>query len=124
MYHPLSCYTDAELLDREGRIETKPDDCAKGSNCCLKSQLASRAKDVALVRSSLPKDGRQETSRRFRVMKQIEKHRSSIMTPDDCRAFGDAYFVLFCPKGATILTTNTRDIKPMAVALGVNFSNP
>ena len=42
------------------------------------------------------------------------------MTPADCQRFGDAYFVLFCPR-ATIITTNTRDLKPIADALGVPF---
>jgi hypothetical protein len=46
------------------------------------------------------------------------------MPPKDCRRFGDAYFVLFCPDDAVVLTTNVRDIKPMADALGVSVETP
>jgi len=124
VHHRLSCYPDAQLVDDEGRIETKPDDCPKGADCCLKAQLTTRRQDVALVRARLPKDGRPETSKRFRVLRQIEKHQSRVMTPKDCRDFGDAYFVLFCPPGAIILTTNSRDIQPLANALGVSVETP
>jgi hypothetical protein len=124
IYHRLTCYPDAQLVNQDGRIETRPDDCASGSDCCLKGQLATRRKDVALARARLPKDGRPETSKRFRVLRQIEKHQGRTMTPKDCRDFGDAYFVLFCPKGATILTTNRRDIQPMADGLRVTVESP
>ncbi|MDF0498100.1 hypothetical protein [Bradyrhizobium yuanmingense] len=124
LHHVLPCYPDNELVDQGGRIETKPDDCPNGSDCCLKAQLATRRKDIALARANLPKDGRPESSKRFRVLRQIEKHQGRLMTPKDCRDFGDAYFVLFCPKGATILTTNTRDIQPIANGLGVAVQNP
>jgi hypothetical protein len=46
------------------------------------------------------------------------------MSPEDCQRFGDAYFVLFCPEDAELLTTNVRDIEPMANALAVPFSTP
>ncbi|MGH6713244.1 MAG: hypothetical protein ACREEK_30340 [Bradyrhizobium sp.] len=124
VHHRLTCYPDASLVDQDGRIETKPDDCPRSSDCCLKSQLSSRRADVAMARASLPKDGRSETSKRFRVLRQIEKHQGRLMTPKDCRDFGDAYFVLFCPKGAAILTTNTRDIQPIADRLGVKVESP
>ena len=45
------------------------------------------------------------------------------MTPGDCRSFGDPYFVLFCPKAATVVSTNLRDIKPMADAIGVRVTS-
>lgn len=124
VHHRLSCYPDAQFVDQDGRIEAKPDECPKSTDCCLKSQLATRRKDVALARAHLPKDGRQETSKRFRVLRQIEKHQGRIMTPKDCRDFGDAYFVLFCPEGATVLTNNEKDIQPMAKGLGVHVERP
>lgn len=120
----LSCYRDAELSGSDGRIEIAPRDCPHNTDCCLKSRLARRSKDLGTLRKSLPRDSRKETEERYRVLKQIEKHQSRIMTPKDCRAFGDAYFVLFCPKGATIVTTNLRDIQPMADALGVKVISP
>jgi hypothetical protein len=46
------------------------------------------------------------------------------MSVQDCQRLGDAYFVLFCPDDAELLTTNVRDIEPMANALSVSFSKP
>jgi hypothetical protein len=46
------------------------------------------------------------------------------MGSKECRVFGDAYFVLFCPSNAVILTTNLRDIDPMAIALGLMARRP
>jgi hypothetical protein len=123
-YDKLQCYPDAEITDLNGRIELDPKDCVKDADCCLKSRLSRRTAELEVARKSLPRDGRKETSERYRVLRQIEKHQSRIMTPADCQRFGDAYFVLFCPSGATIITTNGRDIKPIADALGVPFKTP
>jgi hypothetical protein len=35
-----------------------------------------------------------------------------------------AYFVLFCPARAAIVTTNVRDIQPMADTLGIEVETP
>jgi hypothetical protein len=120
----LSCYPDADLVEKGLRLEVDPRDCPRGTDCCLKAQLTPRRKDVGLAKESLPADGRKETSERYKVLRQIEKHPNTLMTPQDCRRFGDAYFVLFCPVDAEILTTNVRDIEGMANALGVIYSKP
>lgn len=121
---PLSCYPDVEIADLNDRLELDPLDCGKHSDCCLKSQLAKRGSDLEAIRKSLPRDDRKETAERHKVLRRIEKHQSRIMSPADCQRFGDAYFVLFCPAGATIITTNVRDIQPMADAIGVPFKRP
>jgi hypothetical protein len=121
---PLSCYPDAELKMQKSRIETDPRDCPKGSACCLQQSLAGRKKDVAAVKDALPTDTRLETSKRYRVLRQLEKRSTSVMGPAECRSFGDAYFALFCPANAVIITTNSRDIVPMASSLGVLVDSP
>jgi hypothetical protein len=120
----LSCYPDADLTENGLRLEVDPRDCPRGTDCCFKSRLAGRQQDVGIAKDALPADGRKETKERYRVLRQIEKHPSTLMSPADCRRFGDAYFVLFCPAGAVILTTNVRDIQGMADALGVPFAKP
>lgn len=42
----------------------------------------------------------------------------------DCRSLGDAVFAFLAPDGATILTTNERDHKPLAEALGKKVETP
>jgi hypothetical protein len=124
-YHMLSCYPDAPVSEAQGRIQIEPRDCPKHIECCLKAALVLRRKDLGAVRAALRRDmDRQEVARRGKIIRQIEKHPTSLMTTDDCRSFGDAYFVLFCPGSAVIVTTNLRDIEPMAGVLGVTARKP
>lgn len=124
-YHILTCYPDAELKEDGRRINLNPRDCPKGLECCLKASLEGRGKDLAAVRSALKAiSDRQEVVKRAKVIRQIEKHFTSIMSNDDCRSFGDAYFVLFCPEDAVVISTNLRDIEPMAAALGIEAMSP
>jgi hypothetical protein len=124
MTQRLSCYPDSDLHLEGDRIETSPRDCPKDASCCLKQKLVHRILEVSSVRAALRSATGAEQTRRKRVLKRIEKHPGVEMSPSECRAFGDAYFVLFCPKQATILTTNLRDIEPMARALGVHVQRP
>lgn len=121
----LSCYPDVELEENGGILINKPIDCPSSTECCLKIFLLNNKIKLEIVRKSLDSaPDKKETIDRKAVIRQIEKHPSSIMTNKDCRKFGDAYFVLFCPIDHEILTTNIADIKPMADALGVNFACP
>lgn len=123
-YHKLSCYSNSDITLTDKRIELHPRDCRKG-DCCLKPPLANRKKDIAAMRASLdPNDTRKEITERRRVLRDIEKHAHTQMNQKDCRRFGDAYFVLYCPPDAVILTTNTRDIEPMAATLGIATDRP
>jgi hypothetical protein len=40
------------------------------------------------------------------------------MDAKDCRRLGDAFFALYAPPDAVILTTNIKDHAPLAEALG------
>lgn len=120
----LDCYPDADLVERGARLEIDPRDCPRGTDCCLRARLSNKRKEVGKAKDALPDDGRKETRERYKVLRQLEKHHSSPMNPADCQRFGDAYFVLFCPGDAELLTTNVRDIQPMADALKVTFVKP
>jgi hypothetical protein len=120
----LTCYPDAELMEKGARLEAKPRDCPKGTDCCLRSRLTNKRKEVGAAKAALPDDGRKETRERFLVLRQLEKHPHTLMSPTDCQRLGDAYFVLFCPEDAELITTNVRDFEGMAKALGVTFSTP
>jgi hypothetical protein len=120
----LPCYPDADLTENGKRIEVDPRDCPRGTDCCLRERLTGKKKRLAAAKDALPNEERKETRERYRVLRQLEKHPHSLMSPEDCQRFGDAYFVLFCPEDAELLTTNVRDIQPMADALHVPFSTP
>jgi hypothetical protein len=119
-FHLLSCYPDAPLTEVSKTIKVDPRDCPKGIECCLKNALVQRKRDLSIVREVLKANSdRQEIARRGKVIRQLEKHPTSLMEPRDCQSLGDAYFVFFCPQGCKILTTNLRDIQPMASRLHV-----
>jgi hypothetical protein len=124
-FHLLSCYPDAPLTEVSRIIKVDPRDCPKGIECCLKTPLVQRRGDLNIVREVLKANSdRQEIARRGRVIRQLEKHPTSLMDASACLSLGDAYFVLFCPQGCVILTTNLRDIEPMASALGITAEAP
>jgi len=120
----LSCYPDVDIEDKKPRLEVDPRDCPRGTTCCLKNDLTGRPSDLLAVRRSIAGNPGVETSRRANILRQLEKHPNNSMTPSECRSLGDAYFVLFCPPGAVIATTNVKDIKPMAAALGLAIDTP
>lgn len=122
----LACYPDADLTQQRFHIDIEPRDCPKGPECCLKAALTGKKSALSIARQAIRNSGSQRTEsvRRTKVLRRIEKHPTSIMDRDDCRSFGDAYFALFCPSGATIITTNLRDIEPMASALGIATDKP
>lgn len=122
---PLSCYSDQDIIEKDGRLDLTPRDCPDGVNCCLQANLITRPSELAAARSSLDRESeKRETVRRRDLLRQLEKHPSRPMERRECQTFGDAYFVFFCPNAATILTTNLGDIEPMATALGVSVAKP
>ena len=46
------------------------------------------------------------------------------LTEEQCRFVGDAVFAFFCPDDAAILTTNVKDHKPLAEAIGKDVDWP
>jgi hypothetical protein len=121
----LTCYPDIDIKESMPLLDLTPIDCPNGQECCLKTSLVAQSQRVAVARAALASDdGRQETTRRRQFLRQIERHPQTPMGKRQCQQFGDAYFVLFCPNDAVIITTNERDIKPMADALNIAVANP
>jgi hypothetical protein len=121
----LRCYPDAPIQMKAGLLDLAPRDCPHGLECCLKAALVARRNDLNDARQALkPYTDRKEIAVRGRILRQLAKHPTSLMTRDECRGLGDAYFIFFCPKDGVVITTNVRDIEPMAEALGVGFETP
>jgi hypothetical protein len=65
-----------------------------------------------------------ENRNRSRALRAILRTPERPFTDDICRQLADAYFVLIAPADAVILTTNDRDIKPLASALNKSTGTP
>jgi hypothetical protein len=123
----LDCYIDAKLAEKAGMIDPSPRDCPRDADCCLRNRIVSQKSRLTAVWRSLTIPGsvtKPEWTHRKKVLRDIEKRPNAVIGPDECRRIGDAYFVLFCPENATIITTNVVDIKPMAEAVGIAFERP
>lgn len=124
----LPCFTEPETLtqDRHGLFVTTGADCHPQAECCLRAQLAEKQADVAKVRDALQdlQSTRPEDVKRLKVLRDFLKKPNAVLEHSACRRLGDAYFALFCPEGAAILTTNDRDHRPLAASLGKSVQRP
>jgi hypothetical protein len=86
--------------------------------------MKSKPEMLEKLRASIPETStRDEDRKRRAALKQLLRPKSNI-DRETCRELGDAVFAFFCPDDAVILTTNIRDHKPLAEALGKKAQTP
>lgn len=122
--HLLDCYEAVgphELPDGV-MIALGPTKC-KGSECSLAKRFHSYQKELDLLANAIRQQpikaentGRLGAIGKLQALEQLED--------SECRALGDAVFALLAPEGFVILTTNIRDHKPLAEALGKEAKLP
>lgn len=122
----LTCYIEAEpRIGKDGLFDLTPKFCERDQECCLEAQLKSKPQLLEALRDAIPQNsGRKEDQRRRNALRRLIKHPSQPMDRDICRDLGDAIFAFFCPDNAVILTTNLRDHKPLAEAVGKKAEKP
>lgn len=124
MVVPLSCYTEQEPYEGpDGLLACNPTGCDGAEECCMAPIL--RAKNehlVALRNVVLKQEAKPENSRRSHALKELIKKRR--LTDQMCRSLGDVIFAFFAPGDSVILTTNDRDHRPLAEALGKRVDTP
>ncbi len=116
----LDCYTEAApRIAENGLFDLKPQLCNAESGCSLAAALKARPEVLKALRDSIPQDSnRDEDKRRRKALKQLISHPGGRLERESCRDLGDAIFAFFCPAEAEIVTTNLRDLKPLAQAVG------
>lgn len=124
--HPLSCYENIDItFDKKGNVVLTPTDCPLRLDCCLRQQVVGRKDDLGKIKSALNLcPVKKETTDRRKILKQLIKRPRTEMDRNQCRSFGDAYFALFCPADTEIVTTNVKDIVPLAESLGIKVRSP
>jgi hypothetical protein len=122
----LACYTEAEpKIDKDGLFDLKPHACDRDVECSLAGELKSAPDLLRRLRGAIPeKSSRQEDVRRRQVLKKLINTPKRPLDRDECRSLGDAIFAFFCPQSAVILTTNIRDLGPLARAIGKSVEKP
>ena len=122
----LDCYTETKpRIDGNGMFEMEPTNCEVEQECCLKAALIASPTELKALRDAIPADSeRTEDVERRKVLKQLLHNPKAPLTHESCRRLGDAVFAFFCPSTAVVLTTNIKDHKPLANAVGKDAEKP
>jgi hypothetical protein len=116
---PLSCYPEVAHSYNEDThyIDNGRTECDLSEICCLAKGLRRRRSDLYKLLRAMRGLTRPEDKRRRAAFNRLLKPKRPFGN-DPCKALGDAYFALQCPKDCAILTSNAKDHKPLAGALG------
>jgi len=121
----LPCYTESEPQERRGELHLDDKKCDPTPECCMADDF--RADDEATSSlmeaiEDLPES--RENGRRYKVLKALHENANSRIKNKECRDLGDAVFAFYCPSESTILTTNVKDHRALAKALGKGAVSP
>jgi hypothetical protein len=121
----LDCYVEAApYLDEKGLMALMPNACEPDRECALAKALKENPEALKRLHAAVPESGRREDQKRARILKDLYRVPKQPLDRENCRALGDAIFAFFCPADSVILTTNLRDHKPLAEALGKEVHTP
>jgi hypothetical protein len=123
--HALPCYQEVEPYEERGLLIVEPTKCDATAACALARAL--KADQNALVRLKAAVDAqpsKPENQRRSQALRALIRTPKRDFPHKMCRALGDAAFAFLAPPDSTILTTNTRDLRPLAQALGKTVDQP
>jgi hypothetical protein len=124
---PLDCYPETTPTVTEGNLLTvNSARCNQGSKCAMAEAMKQAPEQIEKLRRAIQAQPcSRENERRARVLKDIGRNPKRPLADESaCRALGDAAFAFLCPEDAVILTTNTRDHRPLASALGKTVASP
>jgi hypothetical protein len=121
----LECYPEANITEERGLIELGETRCQPSNECSLGERLRKNPDVLARLRRVVESQpSKPENTRRAKVLKEMVRLPKEKLTAQQCRQLGDAVFAFFCPLDAVILTTNAKDIGPLAEALGKKAQTP
>ena len=87
-------------------------------------ELASAPEALRALKKATDQISNAEHRRRSQALSDIARKSNVGVTEQQCRALGDAIFAFFAPEDSVVLTTNTRDMEPLAAALGKKSESP
>ncbi|MGA3133429.1 MAG: hypothetical protein ABSD59_21760 [Terracidiphilus sp.] len=115
----LSCYAEAAHSYNEGThyIDSDRQECDLSDECCLVQKLRGRRGDLRKLIKAISGSSRFEDENRRKALNRLLKRPIKSFGEKSCKALGDAYFALQCPKDCVILTSNAKDHQVLAGAL-------
>lgn len=121
----LPCYTESEPRERRGELHLDDKKCDPSPECCMADEFREDDDAVSSLMDAiedLPKN--RENARRYSVLEELHEDENIRVEDERCRQLGDAIFAFYCPSESTILTTNVKDHKALAEALGKSAVKP
>lgn len=121
----LHCYAEDDLVEERGIIEVGETKCCPKDECALAAELRQQPAVLERMKEAIDhQPTKHENVKRSQVLRDLVRLPKQKLTPKQCRDLGDAVFAFFCPADATILTTNEKDIRPLAEAVGKKVEVP
>jgi hypothetical protein len=121
----LACYEEKAPFMERGRIQLRPRRCAPSGDCCLAALMKQESATLeALIEGVHAAPDSQENRARATVLKKMRRKPKQQINDKECRAIGDAAYAFYLPDDGVVLTTNTKDHKPLAQALGKDAVTP
>lgn len=120
----LTCYDEIGPTEQRGLIVIKRWPCSLEPNCALAKMFRGKPHDVQALIVTVKAQGEgREHQKRYQALRMLSRT-TRPLDQKQCRALGDAVFAFSAPADATILTTNLKDHKPLAEALGKSVLAP
>ncbi len=121
----LDCYNEAELTEERGLIDIGETECFPKDECALAERLRQDAAGLKAMYTAVAGErDKPENIKRSQVLNDLIRVPNRKLTSKQCRHLGDAIFACCCPSDAVILTTNERDLRPLAESLGKKVQGP
>jgi hypothetical protein len=120
---PVSCYIEVAPQEKRGQLSLEPTSCGEMS-CRLWPKIAEQPQVLATLRAVTDTVSNAEHKRRSQALHDIERKPNVPVSRNQCVNLGDAVFAIFAPKDSTILSTNLRDLRPLAESLGKTCKSP
>jgi len=115
---PLACYEETSPYEHRGLLERGPVECER-KPCAMAAKMSATVEKLQLLRQVIAQlPAKTENQRRSQALRKLVRFSGKGFSSGDCRRLGDAVFAYVCPDDSVILTTNTRDMQPLASALG------
>lgn len=122
---PLACYDEVSPFEERGLIVIEPTSCKANPECCLAKDLKRHPETLRKLEAAVKlQPTNRERVRRYQALHDLVRKPKQPMTEDTCRNLGDAIFAFFAPEDAVILTTNVRDHRDLAEAVGKKVESP
>ena len=121
---PLSCYVEVAPQEQRGLLTLEPVLCRPENGCSLGSELTKSVAVLEALKRATDAIDNAEHKRRSKALHEIARKPKTGVSEKQCRALGDAVFAFFAPADSVILTTNLRDLQPLAEALNKTAERP